>query len=331
MKKGVFAIIILVAVFVISACDKPQVFTEIYPDSDGDGLKDDQEAELGTDKGNPDSDGDGTSDGQEVARRYDPLDAQDVPPRSVLDFVGCESNADCPPPKCEGGVSTTYYCGVSDQSGQTCMASHRRCTQGCSDAGICRDESLLLCSAGCMGQCAMLSDGEFCLPQGDLTVGGFVDVKKESSTKVSVSAEYLFASSGIDHRDGWDPLVGYDTDGDGLPDMGEYFFGTSHLDADSDDDGISDLQEWEQRAQESFEEFAGECFIIEGVKSDGCDFTPRCADDRTRLVTFCDTSGGETGRDGAYVTKIGVCKTRTTACRGSDVCESGQCYPLQQS
>lgn len=44
-------------------------------DSDGDGLSDDEEAELGTDPRNPDSDGDGLKDGEEVNRyRTDPLD-----------------------------------------------------------------------------------------------------------------------------------------------------------------------------------------------------------------------------------------------------------------
>ena len=44
------------------------------PDSDGDGLTDSREAELGTDKDNPDSDGDLRNDGAEVAAGTDPLD-----------------------------------------------------------------------------------------------------------------------------------------------------------------------------------------------------------------------------------------------------------------
>ncbi len=46
-------------------------------DSDGDGLTDGQEAELGTDPFNPDTDGDGINDGDEVANGTDPLDACD--------------------------------------------------------------------------------------------------------------------------------------------------------------------------------------------------------------------------------------------------------------
>jgi hypothetical protein len=46
-------------------------------DSDGDGLTDAEEAELGSDPNNPDSDGGGASDGEEVAAGTDPLDPAD--------------------------------------------------------------------------------------------------------------------------------------------------------------------------------------------------------------------------------------------------------------
>ena len=42
-------------------------------DSDGDGLTNSQEADLGTDPDNPDSDGDGITDGDEVDLGIDPL------------------------------------------------------------------------------------------------------------------------------------------------------------------------------------------------------------------------------------------------------------------
>jgi hypothetical protein len=48
-------------------------------DSDGDGLSDEEEAELGTDPDDPDTDGDGVSDGDEVDAGTDPLDADDYP------------------------------------------------------------------------------------------------------------------------------------------------------------------------------------------------------------------------------------------------------------
>ncbi|MBL7163451.1 MAG: RHS repeat protein [Anaerolineales bacterium] len=43
-------------------------------DSDGDGLSDEREKELGTDPNNPDTDGDGVNDGTEVENRTNPLD-----------------------------------------------------------------------------------------------------------------------------------------------------------------------------------------------------------------------------------------------------------------
>ncbi len=63
-------------------CENPFVEVTIsvndcIVDSDGDGLTDGQEAELGTDPFNPDTDGDGFNDGDEVANGTDPLDSCD--------------------------------------------------------------------------------------------------------------------------------------------------------------------------------------------------------------------------------------------------------------
>lgn len=44
------------------------------PDTDGDGLTDAEEAELGTSRTTPDTDGDGLNDGDEVAAGTRPLD-----------------------------------------------------------------------------------------------------------------------------------------------------------------------------------------------------------------------------------------------------------------
>jgi hypothetical protein len=51
----------------------PALSSQSDVDSDGDGLKDWQEALWGTDPHNPDTDGDGVPDGQEVATGHDPL------------------------------------------------------------------------------------------------------------------------------------------------------------------------------------------------------------------------------------------------------------------
>jgi len=55
---------ILLAMGALSACTSKAVDEAV--DSDGDGLTDSEEAELGTDPGSEDSDGDGLSDGDEV-------------------------------------------------------------------------------------------------------------------------------------------------------------------------------------------------------------------------------------------------------------------------
>ena len=48
------------------------------PDTDGDGLSDGWEVAHGTDPLNPDTDGDGLSDGWEVIHGFDPLNANDA-------------------------------------------------------------------------------------------------------------------------------------------------------------------------------------------------------------------------------------------------------------
>lgn len=53
------------------------------PDTDGDGLSDQNEDEHGTDPNNPDSDGDGISDGDEVEQGSDPLDPSDPNPEGL--------------------------------------------------------------------------------------------------------------------------------------------------------------------------------------------------------------------------------------------------------
>jgi hypothetical protein len=60
-------------------------------DSDGDGLKDWQEALWGTDPHNPDTDGDGTPDGEEVAEGRDPLVAG--PNDKLVDTRGIASSS----------------------------------------------------------------------------------------------------------------------------------------------------------------------------------------------------------------------------------------------
>ncbi len=90
MNTALKSIVLTTASLLIFACGSPGDDGGLVPgsgadagegqdggvegDTDGDGLSDEREEELGTDPNNPDSDGDGLSDGDEVGRGTDPLD-----------------------------------------------------------------------------------------------------------------------------------------------------------------------------------------------------------------------------------------------------------------
>ena len=81
-------------------------------DSDGDGVTDAREREIGTDPSDSDTDGDGVSDGYELASNSDPLNASDTP------STACQADADCPPDlSCANGVCEDYSCIDDDGDG----------------------------------------------------------------------------------------------------------------------------------------------------------------------------------------------------------------------
>lgn len=72
IKKGaIFFVVLAFAWIQFSSADEKEL--NMFIDSDGDGLSDQEELALGTDPHNPDTDGDGYSDGVEVANGFDPL------------------------------------------------------------------------------------------------------------------------------------------------------------------------------------------------------------------------------------------------------------------
>ena len=70
---------LLITAIGITACINGKAEEDPNLDTDGDGLTDVEEAELGTDPNNEDSDGDGTSDGDEVDLGLDPNDGDSKP------------------------------------------------------------------------------------------------------------------------------------------------------------------------------------------------------------------------------------------------------------
>jgi hypothetical protein len=67
---------LMIIILVFTLC-LPALASDI-PDSDNDGLTDDQEKIIGTDPLNPDSDSDGFKDGDEIKNGYSPLNAEKV-------------------------------------------------------------------------------------------------------------------------------------------------------------------------------------------------------------------------------------------------------------
>ncbi len=88
---------------------------KLLPDSDGDGLSDDQEAEFGTDPTLPDSDGDGLGDGVEIRMGFKPQND----PANVNIISGCAATNDQDNDglnDCEERVIGTDSC-ISDTDG----------------------------------------------------------------------------------------------------------------------------------------------------------------------------------------------------------------------
>ena len=78
--------------FLASACIGVDVdLGKENADSDGDGVSDAEEEELGTNPNEEDSDGDGYTDGEEIEQGFDPIDPDDHP------FAGGYNVARCDP------------------------------------------------------------------------------------------------------------------------------------------------------------------------------------------------------------------------------------------
>jgi len=125
-------------------------------DTDGDGLMDAEESELGTDMESADTDGDGYRDGDEVREGSDPTDPDSLiytggwpynPDKDSIDFPSWDSTA-------EVGAQLPHFEGI-DQYGEIVdmydFSGH--------DKPIILDMGTIWC-APCKGMAAYLSDGD---------------------------------------------------------------------------------------------------------------------------------------------------------------------------
>jgi thiol-disulfide isomerase/thioredoxin len=77
-------------------------------DSDGDGLLDSEEAELGTDPQSDDTDLDGWLDGEELDRNTDPVDGTDTPYTGGWPIGDCRNDIQADSSLSEGGIAPNF-------------------------------------------------------------------------------------------------------------------------------------------------------------------------------------------------------------------------------
>jgi len=93
-------------------------------DSDGDGLLDEEEAELGTDPQSDDTDLDGWLDGEELERNTDPTDGSDKPYEGGWPIGDCRNDVAADASLSQGGIAPNFE--LTDSYGDT-VALHDFC------------------------------------------------------------------------------------------------------------------------------------------------------------------------------------------------------------
>ncbi|MCB1214372.1 MAG: hypothetical protein KDK66_02730 [Deltaproteobacteria bacterium] len=184
----------------------------LNPDSDGDGVVDGEEVALGTNPLNPDSDGDGVMDGEEVALGADPLNSDsdgdglgDAYDNCLVEFNADQSDTD------------------NDGAGDVC--------DNC--LGKANANQLDTDNDGAGNACDDDDDNDGLLDSYEINILG-TDPLDENTDGDGLS-DFL------DVYYGFDPL-NTDTDGDGLQDGGDLYY-EEERDYDIDDDGLTNYEE----------------------------------------------------------------------------------------
>ena len=218
------------------------------PDSDGDGLSDSQEATLGTDPNNPDTDGGGVNDGDEVSNGTDPLDpADDVSTCGEPAFSGATDRATFLWQDCDGsnrwhlrvtggGTSTglTYQGSIQSLGGVASLAGvsleANDVLDTTSDPNV-LSYALSVWNAGIDGF-DFTPSADACFTPIAPDVPAYLGVNRVPvvSSTLNLSTLQVCAEA-------------VDTDGDGLTDVEESFYGTDPNNPDTDGGGVNDGQE----------------------------------------------------------------------------------------
>ncbi len=232
-------------------------------DTDGDGLTNSQEISLGTDPLAADTDGDGFSDGMELAFGSNPLDATSVPviPSSALEAVSASLALDNRFLPNRSGPAAAEAMGLSvsvknealpgragPAAGETVGASVSIKNETLPDhAGPATAEAV-----GAALSVSNLFVPDRAGPAAGEAVGASVSIKNETlpDRTASAAAEAVSPSASLSNQwlirsfTGRAPRAGEaDSDGDGLGDVEETERGTDPSDPDTDGDGLSDGDE----------------------------------------------------------------------------------------
>lgn len=195
------------------------------PDSDGDGLMDDEECALGTDARQADTDADGVSDFDEIVG-YAITDRQGNPIAQVLVYLGTIDLDGVPAAPHPARMPADPACADPDRLGDLPYATDP--TNPDTDGDLIADGAEAVRGFNPNDP----SDGANLL---DTDEDGIPDAKETAGFDIAVNGVTVHVRS--DFRK-------FDTDGDHLPDALEWMYGSDPSKADTDGDGISDLNEF---------------------------------------------------------------------------------------